>query len=571
MATCKSGDDHRSSSDTWSSEGSEFELASEDILNFGRSNLNSALLENVLLRFKRFTPVQRKAIPVILSGRDALIKSQTGSGKTLAALIPLLNLLLENSRPPSPADLKLLIVVPSNDLIRQVHSSLKTLLKKCSNTLTFGAVAESKDALANVVVTKPSVAVEIVKSQELEYLVVDEADLLFEFGYKKDMLKLIELLRSTSKFKKFQAVLLSATLDYEIKNIANLLLYKPVYVDVPFTQKLGTVNEYYILVEEKNKLVTLYVLLKMESIPYGSIIFVNSNKKGYHLYCFLRKLSLDINIVSKLLSPKLRHTILQNFNQGLIGCLIVIDDETDQDMNLSRGVDFVNLKCVINFDEPKSLEIYKHRIGRTGRNYQEGSSLTFFTKRDDDLLLKLTKGFEENSAHSLQLNEQVEGQEHGDDEGGLKRLTLDESVFESFKYRVNDILKTITPKLVETAQMQSVRHSAIEQEEFLKNVNENDVLLLKSVLKNDNQLLKPEKKHLTYIPKYLVDENLQNVVEDIKYQIHPSDNAAEESRLRKLRNKRARSEAAKRGRHTKRQRKRKFFKKKLPHFKKRKK
>lgn len=179
----------------------------------------------------------------------------------------------------SPSDLKLLIVVPSNDLIHQINSSLSVLLKKCSNTLTFGKVMDAKDSLANVVVTKPSVAVDIVKNQELEYLVVDEADLLFEFGYKNDMLKLIDLLRSTSKFKKFQAVLLSATLDYEIKNIANLLLYKPVYVDVPFTQKLGTVNEYYILVEEKNKLVTLYVLLKMESIPYGSIIFVNSNKK----------------------------------------------------------------------------------------------------------------------------------------------------------------------------------------------------------------------------------------------------------------------------------------------------
>ncbi|UKK01250.2 DEAD-box family RNA helicase [Theileria orientalis] len=654
MANSKSGDGQPSNLNTWSSEGSEFELASEDILKFGRSNLNSALLENVLLRFKRFTPVQRKAIPVILSGRDALIKSQTGSGKTLAALIPLLNLLLENSRSLSPSDLKLLIVVPSNDLIHQINSSLNILLKKCSNTLTFGKVMDSKDSLANVVVTKPSVAVEIVKNQDLEYLVVDEADLLFEFGYKNDMLKLIDILRSTSKFKKFQAVLLSGTLDYEIKNIANLLLYRPVYVDVPFTQKLGTVNEYYLLVEEKNKLVTLYVLLKMESIPYGSIIFVNSNKKGYHLYCFLRKLSLDINIVSKLLSPKLRHTILQNFNQGLIGCLIVIDDENDQDMNLSRGVDFVNLKCVINFDEPKSLEIYKHRIGRTGRNYQEGSSLTFFTKSDDELLLKLTNDSDDNSTKPLKLNgksahtlkdavdeddkgdeedsedddevdddndeqdvddvddkddgdeqddkdddesepdsdvdseeeesesedneeeheeevQQVEDQEHYDDERGLKRLTLDESVFESFKYRVNDILKTITPKLVETAQMQSVRHSAIEQEEFLKNVNENDVLLLKSVLKNDNQLLKPEKKHLTYIPKYLVDENLKNVVEDIRYQIHPSDNAAEESRLRKLKNKMARSDAIKRGRHTKRQRKRKFFKKKLPHFKKRKK
>lgn len=331
----------------------------------------------------------------------------------------------------------------------------------------------------------------------------------------------------------------------------------------------------------------------------------------------------------------------------------MIDDETDQDMNLSRGVDFVNLKCVINFDEPKSLEIYKHRIGRTGRNYQEGSSLTFFTKTDDELLLKLTNDSDENSTRPLKLNgkssstlkdpvdeddepseqdgeadsedddedvddsdnegdedeegvdesesdsdvdseedecesesddneeeqeeseselvKQVEHPEHYDDERGLKRLALDESVFESFKYRVNDILKTITPKLVETAQMQSVRHSAIEQEEFLKNVNENDVLLLKSVLKNDNQLLKPEKKHLTYIPKYLVDENLKNVVDDIRYQIHPSDNAAEEARLRKLKNKMAKAGAIKRGRHTKRQRKKKFFKKKLPHFKKRKK
>uniref|UniRef100_A0A3B0NG74 ATP-dependent RNA helicase n=1 Tax=Theileria annulata TaxID=5874 RepID=A0A3B0NG74_THEAN len=548
------------------------ELADEDILTFGKSNLNSVLLENLLTRFKKFTPVQQKAIPIILSGRDVMIKSQTGSGKTLAALIPLLNSLIDKSGSFSPFDLKLLILVPSNDLINQVTDLLKILLRKCSDRLSVKPLTELSNSLSNIVIAKPSIAVELLNSQQLLYLIIDEADLLFEFGYKNDMLKLIEILRNSSKFKSFQSVLLSATLDPEIKNIANLLLFKPVYIDVPYTPKLGNVKQYYVLVNEDVKLLNLYVLLKMECIPYGSIIFVNTNKTGYYLYCFLRKLCLDINIISKLLSPKLRHTILQSFNQGLLGSLILIDDDSEDEFSLSRGIDFKNVNCVINFDQPKSLGIYKHRIGRTGRNYQSGSSLTFFTNESDQLLQQLV--FSGTVSKDSQLKE-VTGSENNEELNGVNEETLDseiqeikigEEMFESFNYRINDVLKMITPKLVEIAQIQSVRHSAIEQEEFLKNVDENDMLLLKSVLKNDNQLLKPEKKHLTFIPSYLINNQLQSTIDTVKQHIYPHSHSNKVNKL-----KRSKFKKTEQTREKVHKRKRKFFRKKLPHFKRKKK
>ncbi|EKX72790.1 DEAD box ATP-dependent RNA helicase family member protein [Theileria equi strain WA] len=397
---------------------------------------------------------------------------------------------------------------------------------------------------SNIVITKPVHAVEICDSlSKLQYLLVDEADLLFEFGYKKETMKFAEALRVKCTPKRFQAVLLSATMDKEVEELANMLLYKPEYIEVARDVDMGTIKEYYIEVPEDDRPLMLYTLIKMETLPSSRIIFVNSNQRGYFLYCLLRKLYIDSKVLSKLLSPKLRMSIIQSFNQGMIDTLIVVDTEE----TLSRGIDFKSVKCVINYDEPESLDSYIHRIGRGGR--LTDSVAILMCKEAVSRTLDEGAGDSENPTYDSPMEAIFS-------ERSLEKLGIEASSLVPLKYRIEDASKVVTPKLIEIAKMQAVRQSALHEDEFIAKVTSRDAQMLKEVLKTDNELLKADKKHLDYIPKYIMDEGLRKDVEGVRRITGAKKNDFVKKPEKPSKPKKT---------------KKKFTKKKLPHFKRKKK
>ncbi|GIX64887.1 ATP-dependent RNA helicase DDX56, putative [Babesia caballi] len=471
--------------------------AVESVLEFGRRNLHPTLVEALAPKYTTFTPIQRRALPVVLSGKDVLLKAQTGSGKTLAALVPTANSLLEALDSVVPSELLVLVVVPTTELVTQTTQVLTSLLK---DRVTVKAAADSEKIIANVIVTKPKHAIAYAKEHQtsLKKVILDEADLLFEFGFKNETLQLAEVLRHFGRRKRFQTILLSATLDSDVQHLANLILYKPVYVQTEFTPAMGSIKEFYVDVEEGDKTLLLYALLKMEAVPHPTLVFTNSDERAYQIKTLLAKLSVEARTLSRLLSPRMRQTLLSSFNQGAIDVLIVADDDRGDKLCSTRGVDFKSVQCVLNFDAPADATVYTHRIGRTGRMGSVGSSITFVGAADAPLLEAL----------------------RADPSRRLQPLQVDRGAFDSMRYRVEDVAKGVTKRLVATSQMQAVRQSALLEDAFVTSLSKRDEVLLKAVVKNDDRKLAVEKRHLAHLPDYLISDPLKAAVVDLQQQIN---------------------------------------------------
>nr|BAN64280.1 DEAD/DEAH box helicase, putative [Babesia bovis] len=472
-------------------------VASASIIEFGRSNLHPTLLESLSQRYTTFTDIQRKAIPLILSGKDVLIKAQTGSGKTLAALVPVANYLYESMRNIGEAQLVVLVVLPTTELVHQTVEVLSSLLE---GSVTVKASLKNENIIANVVVSKPNMALYHAKEHQatLKIVVLDEADLLFEFGFKNETLQLAEILRNFGRRKSFQTILLSATLDQHVQNLANLILYKPLFVEAEYKPSMGGIKEFYVRLNEDDKLLFVYALIKMETLPYPALIFTNSDERAYKIKTHLAKLSVESRALSRLLSPRMRQALLTSFNQGTINVLIVADDDRGDKLCATRGVDFKCVQCVLNFDAPTDSTTYTHRIGRTGRMGRVGSSITFICDNDLPLLEDL----------------------QGDPSRHIQELDIPKGVFDTMRYRVEDVGKGVTKRLVSTSQMQALRHSALLEDAFVTNLSKRDEVLLKAVVENDEKRLGVEKRHLAHIPKYLVNDPLKATVVELQQKVN---------------------------------------------------
>ncbi|ORM41314.1 putative ATP-dependent RNA helicase DDX56 [Babesia sp. Xinjiang] len=511
----------------------------DSIVKFGKRNLHPTLLESLAHKYTTFTDIQKKTIPIILAGKDVLIKAQTGSGKTLAALIPVVNYLYESISSISESQVVVLVVVPTTELVTQTIQVLTSLLK---NRIAVKAAVDSERIIANVIVSKPQNALYHAREHQstLKKVVLDEADLLFEFGFKNETLQLAEVLRHFGRLKHFQTILLSATLDQDVQGLANLILYKPVYVEAEFKPTMGSIKEFYVEVEEDDKSLYTYALLKMEALPHPTLIFTNSDERAYMIKTLLAKLSIDARTLSRLLSPRMRQALLTSFNQGSINVLIVADDERGDKLCATRGVDFKSVQCVLNFDAPADVTVYTHRIGRTGRMGNVGSSITFICPGDTTLLEEL----------------------QADKARNVQQLQVAKGVFESMRYRVDDVAKGVTKRLVTTSQMQALRQSALLEDAFVTTLSKRDEVLLKAVVKNDDKKLTVEKRHLAHIPNYLVNDPLKATVVDLQQKVNV--NVRPPVKTQTVQREPSQKQRAKGSKKT-------FTRKKLPTFKRRKK
>jgi len=305
--------------------------------------------------------VQAKGIPIVLQKKDVLMRAKTGSGKTLAYLLPLVQLLLQGCQ-EAEAGIKAVILVPSNELVYQVWKTLKKEVLKFSNDVIsllplraergMNTQASRLKEGPNIVVSTPTRLAKHLKNKsvelnQLQHLVVDEADLILSFGYFDDVQTVVSSLP-----KNYHCVLVSATLTTNLSELQKLVITDPdpkvVLVNDGVNEKDALLQEFHLKLENnETKLLVLFTLIKLELLKGKMLIFTNHLNRCYELKLFLEQFSISSAVFDHSHPSNCRQSILNQFNQGIFDILIVTDDG----MNVDK--EFMLISPVEDEPDPK--------------------------------------------------------------------------------------------------------------------------------------------------------------------------------------------------------------------------
>lgn len=326
------------------------------------------------------TPIQAKAIPSILQGRDLLGTAQTGTGKTAAFAIPILqNLTDKNIR---NNQIKALILTPTRELAIQIEESFNAYGRhlKLRNLVVFGGVKQGAQEAAlkkgvDILVATPGrlldfISQGIISLKNLEIFVLDEADRMLDMGFVHDVKRIIKLLP-----QKRQTLFFSATFPEEISKLANSMLTNPVKVEVaPVSATADTIQQKVYFVEKEDKLDLLTHILKND-ISDSVLVFSRTKHGADKIARKLQSQKISAEAIHGNKSQNQRQNALNNFKSGKTRILVATDIA-------ARGIDIDELKYVVNFELSDVSETYVHRIGRTGRAGADGSSISFVDSLD---------------------------------------------------------------------------------------------------------------------------------------------------------------------------------------------
>ncbi|MFT3906258.1 MAG: DEAD/DEAH box helicase [Steroidobacteraceae bacterium] len=338
------------------------------------------------------TPVQAKAIPVVLSGQDLLAAAQTGTGKTAAFALPLLHRLNESQ--PSPQGTRApraLVLVPTRELAAQVDESFRTLGRHLTqrSILIFGGVSPRPqiEALArgcDIVIATPGRLIDHLQSGDLdltriEVLVLDEADRMLDMGFIRSIRRVIAALPPRR-----QNLLFSATFSSEIRELARSLLKNPASIDVaPRNTPTELVDHRVYHVEPANKQPLLSQILSQ--VPgRQSLVFTRTKHGANRLAEKLARTGISCAAIHGNKSQGARTRALDDFKQGRVQVLVATDIA-------ARGLDISELPHVVNFELPHVPEDYVHRIGRTGRAGCSGEAISLVSREERDRLRAIEK------------------------------------------------------------------------------------------------------------------------------------------------------------------------------------
>ncbi len=331
--------------------------------------------------FKTATPIQEKAIPLILEGRDIIGSAQTGTGKTAAFLLPIINKIISSK---SDEHIKALIIVPTRELAIQIDQHMEGLsyFTSVSSIAVFGggdgaSFSREKQALStgvDVVVGTPGRLIAhlnlgYVKIDMLEYLVLDEADRMLDMGFNDDIMKILSYLP-----KKRQNLLFSATMPPKIRDLAKKTLQNPEEINIAISKPAERVVQAAFVVHETQKIPLVKYLLSAKRVK-SALVFCSTKKSAKELSQELKRSALSVEDIHSDLDQSERQKILLNFRNRELKALIATDI-------LSRGIDIEDIDLVVNFDVPKEGEDYIHRIGRTARAAAQGFAFTLINERD---------------------------------------------------------------------------------------------------------------------------------------------------------------------------------------------
>ncbi len=322
------------------------------------------------------TPIQQKAIPSVLAGRDLLGCAQTGTGKTAAFAIPMLQRM---GRPVQgeARPVRGLILTPTRELALQIYENLCQYGRYTGrvSTVIFGGVSQNPqvEALKNgvdILVATPGrlwdlMGQKLLDIGSVECFVLDEADQMLDMGFITDVKRIIEFLP-----KKRQTLMFSATMPKEIAELAERLLYKPERVSIkPAATPVERIEQGVYFAEKRAKRDLLQAVLRARSIPQ-TLVFTRTKHGADRVARDLSRAGIQAKAIHGDKSQNARQNALKQFKEYKIPVLVATDIA-------ARGIDINELPLVINFDLPNVPETYVHRIGRTGRAGQEGTALSF--------------------------------------------------------------------------------------------------------------------------------------------------------------------------------------------------
>ncbi len=353
------------------------------IATFKDLNLTKQLV-NALddLGFESPTPIQEKAFPVIMSGKDAVGIAQTGTGKTFSYLLPILRqLTYSEQRQP-----RILIIVPTRELVVQVVSEVEKLAKymraRCVGVYGGANINTQKQQVydgVDILVATPGRLADLTLSRTLQFhsiqkLVIDEVDEMLNLGFRPQLLRILELLPA-----KRQNLLFSATLTEEVEAMIENYFFKPEYIELISrgTPLEKIIQQAYHVPNFYTKVNLLEYLLQTEKDFSKVLLFVKNKKIADDIYKELAtEFADDIGVIHSNKSQPQRFSAVKKFDEGTHRLLIATDV-------IARGLDLKDVTHVINFDMPsREPGTYIHRIGRTGRADKTGIAISFITKAE---------------------------------------------------------------------------------------------------------------------------------------------------------------------------------------------
>ncbi|MEK8179496.1 DEAD/DEAH box helicase [Flavobacterium buctense] len=330
------------------------------------------------------TPIQEKAIPFILAGKDLVGCAQTGTGKTAAFAIPIIhNLHRMVGSSKKTKQIRCLVVTPTRELAVQIGESFDTYGKYTNlRQLTiFGGVSQvpQVDQLkkgVDILIATPGRLLDLHKQgfidfDHLHYLVLDESDLMLDMGFINDVRKIVKLVPTNR-----QTLLFSATMPMAIRELADTFLNQPEYVSVtPVSSTAEIIEQQIYFVDKSDKRGLLYHLIRNENLS-NVLVFVRTKHGADNVVKALKKHGVNAEAIHGDKSQTARQRVLDNFKNKEITVLVATDIA-------ARGIDIESLPYVINFDLPNIPETYVHRIGRTGRAGNGGISISFCGKDEE--------------------------------------------------------------------------------------------------------------------------------------------------------------------------------------------
>ena len=329
------------------------------------------------------TPIQKETIPAILEGRDLLGLAQTGTGKTAAFVLPILQRLLTGQR----GRLRALIVSPTRELAEQTHAAINALGRQTGlrSVTLYGGVSPAPQIQAlragvDIAVACPGRLLDlmgqrIARLDNIQVMVLDEADMMFDMGFLPDIRRIMAALPSQR-----QTLLFSATMPAEIRTLATDFLRQPVTVEIDVAQPLTTISHAIYSVDQTQKTEMLLDLLGQTGSGQV-LVFTRTKHRAKKLAEQLLKAGVAATSLQGNLSQNRRQESMDRFRSGRAKVMVATDIA-------ARGIDVSQITHVINYDLPDTADAYTHRTGRTGRMEKLGTALSLITP--DDLVMVRT-------------------------------------------------------------------------------------------------------------------------------------------------------------------------------------
>ena len=369
---------------------------------FHKLNIDKQIMNNLIkMQYDLMTPIQKYIIPYVLNKKDCLGCAQTGSGKTIAFLVPIVSLMLKEGCPKEKMQYNYcsypvcLILVPTRELAEQIYKEARKVIHKTGIIVTkvYGGVPcdsqirELKQG-SDIVIGTPGRLLEHIERRYLnlsmiQYLVIDESDRMLDMGFEDQMKSIVFNNQMTDKTKR-NNLMFSATIPQNVLSISNKFMNESYLITSSNKDDIGNANsnvtqiiEY---VEDNDKILKLHEIF--QQIQGNAILFMETKKSVDSLESFLEKRNYNVVAIHGDKPQTLRQEAIKLFSSGEVPILIATDVA-------SRGLDFPNVSYVFNFDMPKNIEDYIHRIGRTGRVGNKGTAISFFNSKNASIASEL--------------------------------------------------------------------------------------------------------------------------------------------------------------------------------------